>query len=139
MKLPFYQKAKTIAVVGLSNNPKKSSFLVAKYLMSQGYRIIPVNPNIKDFMGIKSYKSLSEIPEKVDVVNIFRKSEYVSGIVEEAIRIKAKTIWMQEGIKDPFAARKAKAAGLDVVENMCMMKSMLSNQKSVFDSKKNKA
>ena len=118
----LFNKIKTIAIVGLSDNPERPSFKVAKYLSAQGYRILPVNPNIDNFLGIKSYKTLSDIQERVDVVDIFRKSEFVEAIVDESITIGAKMIWMQEGVVDEHAAKKARTAGLTVVMNMCMMK-----------------
>jgi predicted CoA-binding protein len=118
----FYKNIKTIAVVGLSDDPEKPSYRVAKYLMEKGFKIIPVNPNIKDFMGIKSYSTLLDVKEKIDVVDIFRRSEFIEPIVNDAIKIGAKSIWMQEGIKNVAAAKKAMDAGLIVVMDMCMMK-----------------
>ena len=117
-----FKKIKTIAIVGLSDKPDRPSYKVGKYLLEQGFKIFPVNPNIDNFLGIKGYKTLSDIKEKVDVVDIFRKSESVEPIVEEAIKIGAKTIWMQEGVINENAATKARLAGLTVVMNMCMMK-----------------
>lgn len=122
IKMLDFKKIKSIAIVGLSDNPERPSYEVGKYLINKGFKIFPVNPNIDNFLGIKSYKTLSEIKEKVDVVDIFRKSEFVAPIVDEAIKIGAKTIWMQEGISDEKAAVKARAASLTVVMNMCMMK-----------------
>lgn len=118
----FYENIKTIAVVGLSDNPERPSYGVARYLMEKGFKIIPVNPNIDNFLGIKSHKSLSDIKEKVDVVDIFRRSEFVEPIVDDAIKIGAKAVWMQEGVKNDTAAKKARDAGLTVVMDMCMMK-----------------
>lgn len=118
----FFKNIKTIAVVGLSDNPQRPSFQVAKFLMEKGFRVIPVNPNIDSFLGRKSYASLSEVKEKIDVVEIFRRSEFVEKIIDEAIEINAKSIWMQEGVINDEAARKAKDAGLNVVMDMCMMK-----------------
>ncbi|MBI5127685.1 CoA-binding protein [Candidatus Roizmanbacteria bacterium] len=118
----FFKTIKTIAVVGLSDKKDRYSYQVAEYLMNQGFKIIPVNPNITSFFGLKSYASLSEIKESVDVVDIFRRSEFVAPIVDEAIKIRAKTVWMQEGVEDASAAQKARAAGLTVVMNVCMMK-----------------
>lgn len=117
-----FKKIKTIAVVGLSDKPERYSYHVAKYLRKQGLKIIPVNPNINTVFGLKSFKSLKDIKEPVDVVDIFRKSEFVEPIVDEAIKIGAKTIWMQEGVINEKAAAKARAAGLTVIMNMCMMK-----------------
>jgi len=116
------KESKTIAVVGLSDKPDRESYLVAKYLKENGYRIIPINPNISKWMGEKVYASLKEVPakEKIDVVDIFRRSEFVHEIVDEAIRIKAKAVWMQLGVLDENAAQKAEAAGLLVVMDKCM-------------------
>ncbi len=116
------QEFRTIAVVGLSPNRERPSYRVASYLKSKGYRIIPVNPNATEILGEKCYPNLSSIPEKVEVVDIFRKSEDVPPIVDEAIRIGAKAIWMQEGIVNEEAARKAEEAGLLVVMDKCMYK-----------------
>ncbi len=117
-----FKKIKTIAIVGLSDKPDRPSYKVGKYLMDEGFKIFPVNPNIDNFLGIKSYKNLGDIKEKIDVVDIFRKSEYVESIVDEAIKIGAKTVWMQEGVINENAAIKARSAGLIVVMNMCLMK-----------------
>ncbi len=116
------QEFRTIAVVGLSPNRERPSYRVESYLKSKGYRIIPVNPNATEILGEKCYPNLSSIPEKVEVVDIFRKSEDVPPIVDEAIRIGAKAIWMQEGIVNEEAARKAEEAGLLVVMDKCMYK-----------------
>jgi hypothetical protein len=110
----------TIAVVGLSPNPSRPSYGVANYLKNKNYRIIPVNPGYPEVLGEKSYPTLSDIPEKVDVVDIFRRPEYVPPIVDEAIKIKARVIWMQSGIVNYEAAQKAKKAGLLVVMDRCM-------------------
>jgi len=112
--------SKTIAVVGLSDKPERPSYDVASYLLEHGYKIIPVNPNITEWKGIKAYKSFLEIKEKVDVVDIFRKSEDVPPVVDEAIKIRAKTVWMQLGIVNEQAAAKARKAGLNVVMDRCM-------------------
>ncbi len=121
-KMLDFKKIKSIAIVGLSDNPERPSYEVGKYLISKGFKIFPVNPNIGNFLGIKSYKTLSDIKEKIDVVDIFRKSEFIESIIDEAIKIGAKTIWMQEGISDKKAAVKARVAGLTVIMNICMMK-----------------
>lgn len=113
---------KVIAVVGLSHKPHRDSYRVASYLKEKGYRIIPVNLNAIEVLGEKAYHSLGEIPEKVDLVNIFRKPEAVPEIVEAAIGIGAKVVWMQEGIVHNASADKARAAGLQVVMNKCMLK-----------------
>ena len=114
------QSAKTIAVVGLSSNPEKDSYGIAEYLQDQGYRIIPVNPTAAEILGQKSYPDLVSIPEPVDVVDIFRPREDVPAIVDQAIQVGAKAVWMQVGIVHEEAARKAQAAGLDVVMDACM-------------------
>ena len=116
------RESKNIAVVGISNKLGRPSLTVASYLKGQGYRIIPVNPTIQDVNGEKCYPDLSSIPEKVDVVDICRKPEDVHPVVEEAIRIGAKAIWMQEGIVNEEAERRAKEAGLLVVMDQCMLK-----------------
>jgi len=116
------RESKNIAVVGISNKLGRPSLTVASYLKGQGYRIIPVNPTIQDVNGEKCYPDLSSIPEKVDVVDIFRKPADVLPVVEEAVRIGAKAVWMQEGIVNEEAARKAREAGLQVVMDKCMLK-----------------
>jgi uncharacterized protein len=113
--------ARTIAVVGLSDNPTRTSNCVARYMQEQGYRIIPVNPKIKEALGEKAYSSLRDIPMKVDIVNIFRHSEDVPPIVEDAIAIGAGGVWMQEGISHEDAAEEARAAGLKVAMDSCIM------------------
>ncbi len=114
---------KTIAVVGLSSNPEKPSHFVPKYLKEHGYTIVPVNPTAKgEILGEKVYASLREVPQKIEVVDIFRPPKDVPPIVEDAIAIGAKVIWMQEGIVNNAAAERAKAAGLTVVMDKCMMK-----------------
>jgi predicted CoA-binding protein len=112
--------ARTIATVGLSNDATKPAHTVPAYLQSQGYRIIPVNPTISEVLGQKAYGSLADVPEPIDVVQIFRRSEQVGPIVDEAIAAGAKAVWMQVGISDEAAAARARAAGLDVVMNQCM-------------------
>jgi hypothetical protein len=117
------ERYKTIAVVGLSSNPEKPSHFVPKYLKEHGYTVIPVNPTAKgEILGQKVYAGLKEIPEKVDIIDIFRPSKDVLPIVEDAIAIGAKVIWMQEGIVNNAAAEWAKAAGLTVIMDKCMMK-----------------
>ena len=116
------KECKTIAVVGLSDNPGRASYGVAGYLMEKGYRIVPVNPSITEWKGLKSYPDLKSVPEKIDVVDVFRKSEFVKPVMEDAIAIKAKAVWMQEGVVDADAAKRAENAGLLVVMDMCMMK-----------------
>ena len=116
------RESKNIAVVGISNKLGRPSLTVASYLKGQGYRIIPVNPTIQDVNGEKCYPDLTSIPEKVDVVDIFRKPADVLPVVEEAVRIGAKVVWMQEGIVSEEAARRAREAGLLVVMDKCMLK-----------------
>ena len=111
---------RTIAAVGLSSNPEKESFAIVEYLQQQGYRIFPVNPTASEILGEKTYPDLESIPEKVDVVQLFRKSEDVPPFVDSAINIGTKVIWMQVGIENEEAARKAESAGLTVVMNACM-------------------
>ena len=113
---------KTIAVVGISDNPERPSNFVAKFLEERGYNIIPVNPNLKEWEGKKCYPDLLSIPVKVDVVDIFRRPEAIPQIVDEAISIKAKVVWMQEGIVNEEAAAKARDAGIEVVMDRCMKK-----------------
>lgn len=117
------RNAKTIAVVGLSDKPMRPSYGVSQYMQRTGYRIIPVNPNCdKEVLGEKAYCRLEDIPEPVDIVNVFRRSEYVPEIVDSAIRIGAKGVWMQEGVEHAAAAEKARAAGLEVVQDRCILK-----------------
>ena len=113
---------RNIAMVGASPNPERYSYLVNEYLTGQGYHIIPVNPGSQQILGKTSYPDLTSIPEKVDIVDIFRKSEEVIPIVEEAIKIGAKVVWMQEGVINEEAAARARDAGLQVVMNKCMKK-----------------
>ena len=115
-------RMKKIAVVGLSDNPERQSFVVAKYLESQGYEIIPVNPALHGWLGHKSYPDLPTVLQKVEVVDIFRKSEAVPEIVKMAIAIGAKAIWMQESVVNEAAAAEAEAAGLLVVMDRCLKK-----------------
>ncbi|MGD1091750.1 MAG: CoA-binding protein [Bryobacteraceae bacterium] len=116
------RKSHTIAVVGISSNTVRPSNGVSAYMKRAGYHIIPVNPNETEVLGEKAYARLEEVPEKIDIVNIFRRSEYVPEIVESAIRIGAKSVWMQEGVIDPEAADRARAAGLEVVMDRCILK-----------------
>ena len=116
------QNSKTIAVVGISDNPMRPSHGVSEYMQQHGYRIIPVNPQLREVLGEKSYATLSEIPEKIDLVNIFRKPEFVPEIVDEAIRLKIPAIWMQEDVVHEEAAARARAAGLSVVMDKCILK-----------------
>jgi predicted CoA-binding protein len=114
--------ARTIAVVGLSDKPYRPSRGVSEYMQARGYRIIPVNPNITAALGEKAYARLEDVPEKIDIVNIFRRSDAVEPIVDAAIRIGARAVWMQEGVIHRKAAEKAQAAGLQVVMDRCILK-----------------
>jgi len=114
--------SKIIAVVGLSSRRHRPSYGVAEYLKSAGYRVIPVNPAETEILGEKCYARLEDIPEHVDIVDIFRRSEFVPEIVESAIRIGARGVWMQEGVIHPEAAERARRAGLFVIMNACILK-----------------
>lgn len=114
--------SRTIAIVGLSNRQHRPSYGVAQYLQSVGYRIIPVNPNETEILGEKSYARLEDVPERVDIVDIFRRSEFVPPIVESAIRIGARGVWMQEGVIHAEAAERARSAGLFVIMDTCILK-----------------
>ena len=118
------ESCRTVAVVGISPKEDRPSYRVASYLKSKGYRIIPVRPGSEIILGEKVYRNLLEIPEEIeiDIVDIFRRPEEVPPIVEEAIRRRAKTVWMQEGVIHPEAARQAEEAGLKVVMNRCIKK-----------------
>ncbi len=119
------KSSKVVAVVGLSSDPERPSCRVANYLQNNGYRVIPVNPKEKEIIGETSYPSLTAIPEQVDIVDIFRRSEEVMSLVEDAIKIGAKVVWMQEGVINQAAADKATQAGLKVVMNKCMRKELM--------------
>ena len=116
------KNTRTIAVVGLSNSPMRPSNGVSEYMKQAGYRIIPVNPNETEVLGEKSYARLEDVPEKIDMVNVFRRPEHVPGIVESAIRIGAKSLWLQEGVIHNKAAQRARDAGLEVVMDKCILK-----------------
>ena len=116
------KRSKTIAVVGLSNSPWRPSHGVSAYMQTNGYRIIPVNPNIKGALGEKAYPSLPDVPEKIDIVNIFRRPEFVGEIVDQAIQLKVPAIWMQEEVVNEKAAEKARKAGIFVVMDRCILK-----------------
>jgi predicted CoA-binding protein len=118
----LFERAKTIAVVGLSSSPLRPSHGVSAYMQSHGYRIIPVNPQIRGALGEKAYPSLSQVPEKIDIVNIFRRPEFVEEIVDEAIALKVPAIWMQEDVVNEPAAQKARNAGIFVVMDRCILK-----------------
>jgi uncharacterized protein len=119
--LEILKKYKTIAVVGLSSNPSRPSFGVTEYLHNAGYRIIPVNPNETEVLGEKSYARLEDVPERIEIVNVFRRSENVPPVVESAIRVGAKVVWMQLGVENAAGAERARAAGLIVVEDACIL------------------
>ncbi|MGE5644965.1 MAG: CoA-binding protein [Acidobacteriota bacterium] len=116
------EKSRTIAVVGLSSRRARPSYGVSEYMQSAGYRIIPVNPGETEVLGEKAYPDLDSVPGPIDVVDIFRRSEYVPEIVDAAIRRGAKAVWMQEGVVHEQAAAKARAAGLMVVMDRCILK-----------------
>lgn len=113
---------RTIAVVGLSNDPMRPSYGVSSYMQQQGYRIIPVNPTVSEVLGEHSYPDLSSIRETIDLVNVFRRSEFVPDVVDEAIRLKLPAIWLQEGVVHHQAAQKAREAGMSVVMDRCILK-----------------
>ena len=115
-------RVKTIAVVGLSSDPMRPSFGVSQYMQRKGYRIIPVNPNESSVLGEKAYPNLSEVPEKIDLVDVFRRSEFVPEIVEETMRLRIPAVWLQEGVIDQAAAKRARDAGLTVVMDRCILK-----------------
>ena len=126
---PIYEllsRAKTIAVVGLSDNPMRPSHGVSAYMQAAGYKIVPVNPQIAEALGEESYPSLLEMPpevaEKIDLVDVFRRPEYVDEIVEQAIQLKIPALWLQEGVIDERAAEKARKAGMFVVMDRCVLK-----------------
>jgi len=116
------RRAKTIAVVGLSSDPMRPSYGVTAYMQSHGYRIIPVNPQIESCLGEKAYASLLDVPEKIDIVNIFRRPEFVEEIVDQAIQLKVPAVWMQEDVVHEDAADKARKAGIFVVMDRCILK-----------------
>lgn len=115
-------ECKTIAVVGLSSNPIRPSYGVSRYMQQHGYRIIPVNPNETEVLGEKAYATLRDVPEPVELVDIFRRSEDAGAIVDEAIALGAKAVWLQEGVIDEAAAQRALDAGLLVVMDRCILK-----------------
>ena len=119
--LAALREARTIAVVGLSDRPERDSYRVAAYLQTKGYRIIPVNPVKTEILGETCYPDLASIPEPVDIVNIFRAVEAIPGIVDEALLVGAKAVWMQLGLAHNASAKKARAAGVCVVQSRCLM------------------
>jgi hypothetical protein len=120
--IAIFEKCKNLAVVGLSSKPTRPSFGVAAYMKAHGYHIIPVNPNETAVLGERAFASLDEVPEPLEVVVIFRRPEFVPAIVESAIRKHAKVIWMQEGVINEEAAERARAAGLVVIQDRCILK-----------------
>jgi predicted CoA-binding protein len=118
----LFNNSRTIAVVGLSDNPLRPSHGVSAYMQTHGYRIIPVNPQIREALGEKPYASLMDVPEKIDIVNIFRRPEYVEEVVDQAIQLEIPAIWMQEQIVHQKAAEKARRAGIIVVMDLCILK-----------------
>jgi predicted CoA-binding protein len=123
------EECRTIAVVGLSSNPSRPSNGVAGYMQRQGYRVIPVNPYESEVLGEKAYSSLSKVPGKVDLVDIFRKPDEAGAAVDEAIKIGARAVWLQEGVIDEPAARRAQEAGLLVVMDRCWLKEHAANRR----------
>jgi predicted CoA-binding protein len=126
LETKILREYRTVAVVGASANPERPSYRVFSYLAEQGYNVIPVNPNEREILGKTSYPDLNSIPEKVEIVDIFRRSEEVMPIVDEAIKIGANVVWMQEGVINEEAAAKARDAGLLVVMDKCMRKEHIS-------------
>jgi predicted CoA-binding protein len=118
------RSAKTIAVVGLSSNPMRPSFGVSRFLQRQGFRVIPVNPNEIEVLGERAYASVKDVPGEIDIVNVFRRPARVPEVVDDALVKGARCIWMQEGVVNHDAARKAEAAGLSVVMNRCILKEL---------------
>lgn len=118
----FLERAKIIAVVGLSDSPLRPSHGVAAYMQTQGYRIVPVNPQIEEALGEKSYRTLLDVPEPIDIVNVFRRPDAVDEIVDHAIQLKVPMIWMQESVVNEKAAERARRAGIFVVMDLCILK-----------------
>lgn len=112
--------ARVIAVVGHSDKPYRTSYQIANYLRNAGYKVYPVNPTVDEVNGEKSYTSLAEIPEPVDIVDVFRRSEYLNGVVQDSIAVNAKAVWSQLGVVDHAAAESAEEAGLEMVMNLCI-------------------
>ena len=118
----IFEKYKKIAVIGLSPNSSRPSFGVTKYLVNAGFDVVGVRPGIREVMGLKVYESLTAVPQPIEIVDVFRNSEFVPQIVDEAIRVKAKVLWLQEGVTHPEAEEKARAAGLKVISDRCILK-----------------
>lgn len=123
---------RTIAVVGLTSKTWRPSYSVARYMQSQGYRIVPVNPREKEVLGEKAYPGLDDVPEPVEIVDIFRRSEYVPEVVETAIRVDAKVVWMQDGVIHEEAAARARSAGIEVVMNDCIARQHMRANSRLF-------
>jgi predicted CoA-binding protein len=134
LKKKILTEYRTVAMVGVSADPERASNRVARYLDGHGFHIIPVNPDLKELLGKRSYPDLNSIPEKVEIVDIFRNSAEVEAIVDDAVKIGAKVVWMQEGVINKKAAAKAKDAGLLVIMNRCMFK----EHRRLFPEKENK-
>ncbi len=130
-EVEILRQAKVIAVVGASSDPERPAYKVPRTVMTYGYTIIPVNPNETEVLGQKAYPTLSDVPVKVDVVNIFRRSEHVPAVVDEAIAIGAGAIWMQLGVEHEEAAAKARARGIEVVMNRCIECAMREHQEEL--------
>ena len=122
------EECRTIAVVGLSSNQSRASNSVSRYMKQHGYRVIPVNPNEQSVFGEKAYPSLADVPEPVDLVDVFRRSDEAGKVVDEAIKIGAKAVWLQEGVIDHEAAQRAQDAGLLVVMDRCWLKDHVRNK-----------
>ena len=115
------QEARVIAVVGYSDKPHRTSYRIGRYLREAGYKVYPVNPSVAEIDGVRSYASLAEVPVPIDIVNVFRRSEFLAEVVEQAIDVGAKAVWAQLGVVDELAAKKAEEAGLSVVMDRCIM------------------
>ena len=113
-------EAETIAVVGLSDDPSRTSHRIAAYMQEAGYRVIPINPRIESVLGEKAYSSLGEVTGRVDIVNVFRRSEEIPALVDEAIEKRPRAFWMQKGISNPASARRLEAAGITTIQNLCI-------------------
>ena len=120
----LFRQSKTIAVVGLSNNPMRPSFGVSRFLQRQGYRVIPINPNEAEVLGERAYPSLREVPDSIDIVNIFRRPARVPEVVDAALEKGARCIWMQEGVVNHEAAKRAETGGIPVVMDKCILKEL---------------
>jgi len=120
----LFQESKTIALVGLSDRPGRASYGVARFLQAQGFRVIPVNPSLSEVLGEKCYARVEDIPDEIDIVDVFRKSEFVPEVVADALSKKPRCIWMQEGVVHQDAAKMAEAAGIPVVMDRCILKEL---------------